>query len=873
MSHYTELTYHYYCQLNEIKPALNQANTILTPTKRLASFVEHYCYKDQLGSVFTRKSVESFQAWLNQLWQDISLQQPNPPALLDPMQQHHYWFSCLNDHAPTTLLNQQATLQGLLQAWRLVNEWSLNYQHIKRNAFNQDQQLLVAIMTDYDKWCQNQHCIDQQSLAPWLSQHLTQAIVEQYPELVLLEFNYATLPPAYQTLLNKFQSLGGNINCYQRYNQPAQFYYCQMNNPETEIDHISNWFKQQVDNHPHGHFLWLVPELQSQRQYLLRHLKKTFGNNDYYTFNIGGHQPLADIPVIQTAIQIIQLRQKPLERSYIEYLLTSPYVAQQSQAPSEYALLRHTISTSLPPRISASMWQAFLIQQSDSTIGNLLYELDQTQLPQSATPEQWAEYFHQMLQILGWPGTRPLDSMEYQAINHWQQVLDTLCQLNSMTCQLWSFETALEWLDYIAQQTPYQSESPDHIQIDCLEPMEAVGLQYDGVWVMNSHQLAWPQPSHMNPFLPFNIQRQYDLPHARVDREQRFYNGLIEQILALSDTVQLSYARFLANDYQCHLSTLWAQHQPLLSQPQVIVDNDRESFNYQLQTLWDNEAPQVTDPQSIKGGNALLQAQAQCPFKAWASYRLYAQQEDTKGYLMSAQDKGILLHRALEHLWQNWADQHELQQTPEPEREQFIKTALQKASQPFIKQLPKRLLTAEIQRIHTILKQWLDFEAKQRAFFKIVALEHQTQINLDHLAITLKIDRIDQDANGESILIDYKSRAPSPNQWLGDRPEEPQMPLYTLSQSSTTISGLAYAEISAQSIKFKGWSTQSLPKCSKPPQSWDKLNQAWQTHLNHLAQQFVKGVAHIDPKRGELTCAQCHLTTFCRRLDQQKNHQ
>ena len=869
------LDYQHYDSLASIYPALEKADIIVTPTKRLARFVESYWYKHQHGSVFIRKPVESLEAWLYQLWQQISLQCDDPPVLLNLMQQHHYWFQCLNDYSPVALLNQQNTLKNLLQAWRLINEWSLSYAKIKQHAFNQDQQLLVQIIEDFQTWCNKNNYLDQQQLPPWIKQHLTPSIVETQPNLVLLDFNFTTLAPIYQQLLQTFQDGGGNLICYKRDSSPSHCHYCEFSDYQQETQHALQWLKQQVDSNPQGRFLWIVPELKSQRNQLVSYLRQTFGNDEQYAFNIGGYQPLADINLIQIALQIIQLKQNSIERSLIETLLNSPYLDQQINFPGKFALFRQAITSQLPPQIKQQQWQNYLLHQS-GFISELFYQLSVKNLPQQAQPYEWAAYFHELTQLMGWPGVRPLNSAEYQALNNWHQVLDELCQLNNIANEPWSLEYAQKWLNYIAQQTPYQPQSPNTIQIDCLEPMEAVGLQYDAVWVMNAHQLAWPQPSHMNPFLPFTIQRQYDLPHAQVDREQRFYEVLIHQILALSDTIQLSYARYQANDYQCHLSPLWLKHKPLYYQP-ITLDNQSALPKGFLETIWDNVAPPVTEPQSIKGGSALLQAQAQCPFKAWASYRLNAKELDVKGYLISAKDKGIILHRALEHLWQHWEDQQQLQATSQHQLENIIELALQQASYPFTKQLPERLLKAELDRLHQLISKWLDYEQHYRPFFTVKSLEKQTQLTISQLPISLKIDRIDQDINGKQMLIDYKSRAPSPNYWLGERPEEPQMPLYALSQSANQqISGIAYAEISAQNIRLKGWSNQTLPHCKAPPDEWSELYKQWNKHLQNLSQQFLQGKAHLDPKRGETTCSQCHLTMFCRRLDVQNsddNHQ
>lgn len=852
-----------YSELTDIHQVLAKADVIITPTKRLARFVEAYWYQQQEGQIFYRKPIESLENWLYQLWQQICLQQTDPPALLNRLQQQYIWSSYLEQFSPQTLLNQQATLQGLLQAWRLVNEWKLTHQTIRQQAFNQDQQLFTDIMHAYQQWCDQYHWIDHEQLAPWIEQHITYNTIQQH-NIVLLDFNYTTLAPIYHALLNQLQNLGVKVNCYQRIKHPSHFYYCETQDPQQEIQKALNWLKQQVDHHPKGHFLWIIPNLRSQRKQIHRYLKQTLAESKGYKLNLGGSQPLASIPIIQTALNVIQLKQKPLQRYTIEYLLNSPYIASQAQYPSEYALLRQKITTELPPTIYQYQWNNFLLNSS-SSIEQLLYQIHLYSKPETATPIEWAQFFHQLTQMMGWPGVRSLDSHEYQALNTWQQVLDELCQLNCIAENSWSWDEAVKWLHHIAQQKPYQPQSPDHVQVDCLEPMEAVGLHYDGVWIMDCHQFAWPQSSYMTPFLPFNLQRHHDLPHARVEREQRFYSILIQQLLALSSTIHLSYAHYPNDDYECHLSALWANHQPNYWQPSPINDSFIDQNN--LESLLDLNAPQVNDPTTINGGSALLQAQALCPFKAWAQFRLNAQPIETQGYLLNNKDKGILLHKALEYLWQHWHDQHDLLKTEPAEIDKLIQQALHQASKYFRTIFPQQLLNPEIERQYTLIKKWLNYE-KERPYFQVKALEYKTQLTINQLAIKLKIDRIDQDDQGRLLLIDYKTGQPTPSKWQGDRPEEPQMPLYVLSQACHPISSLAYGVINAKEIRFKGWSSEKqLPHCKEPAYSWAELQAYWQQHLNKLAQQFLQGQAHLDPKHGKATCQYCHLTSFCRRLD------
>lgn len=855
----------YYASLDDITHALYQADVILTPTKRLARYVEHYYYQQLQDTVFHYQPIESLDGWLYQLWHELSLQQAHPPALLTNWQQYYYWAQCLNALSPTPLLNHQTTLQNLLQAWRLVNEWSLDIDDIEQQAFNDDQQLMVNCIHAYQQWRSNQHYIDLQQLPAWLLQHLTADIVQQHNQLVLLDFNYTTLPPIYQQLLEQFQQLGGQVSYYQRYQQPPALYYYEAGDSEQELQHIIQGLEQATQQQPQAQCLWVVPDLNSRRQQLSHYINQSTINS--HAVNIGGYEALADIAIIQTALNIIHLKQaSPISRHVIDSLLSSPYIGEQSSFCSDYAIYRHALMKQLPPDISVTQWRHFLSEQP-AAISCYFQQLADYELPEQASPEQWASHLYALLQLMGWPGQRPLNSMEYQAIQTWHQVFDELCSLTQIADNSWSLATAYQWLTYIAYQTPYQPQSSDRIQIDCLEPMEAVGLPYDAIWIMDTHQKAWPASHAMNPFLPFQLQRHYNLPHASTEREQQFYTVLIEQLLSAAPCIQLSYARQQPNEDQCHLSLLWAYHQPVLIQPNPASTTHYFQATRSLSIVWDQQAPSVDNPDSIRGGSSLLKTQALCPFKAWAQYRLAAEPDSTRGYLIDAKEKGILLHKALEYLWQHWRDQNELLQTDSAELDRLIHQALYRATGIYKDRLPSRLLQGEIERLQAHIKQWLDYE-KQRPFFSIQALEKATTLTIAQLPIQLKIDRIDQDAAGQTILIDYKTNAPTPKRWQDERLEEPQMPLYALSQSQASLSAVTYAQIKAQHIRFVGWSNaQTLPDCRQPPQDWDQLRQDWQHHLNQLAQQFTQGHSQLDPKHGLQTCQQCHLTSVCRRLD------
>jgi hypothetical protein len=102
------------------------------------------------------------------------------------------------------------------------------------------------------------------------------------------------------------------------------------------------------------------------------------------------------------------------------------------------------------------------------------------------------------------------------------------------------------------------------------------------------------------------------------------------------------------------------------------------------------------------------------------------------------------------------------------------------------------------------------------------------------------------------------------NDWLGPRPDDPQLPLYAVT-AEEPVSALAFAKLRAGDMKFSGFSF-SRNEIPGVPQakSWEGLVEGWKKELGALAGGFASGEAPVDPKRGLKTCQNCDLHPLCR---------
>jgi len=97
---------------------------------------------------------------------------------------------------------------------------------------------------------------------------------------------------------------------------------------------------------------------------------------------------------------------------------------------------------------------------------------------------------------------------------------------------------------------------------------------------------------------------------------------------------------------------------------------------------------------------------------------------------------------------------------------------------------------------------------------------------------------------------------------------------------NSEVKTLAFAQINVEKQGFVGISAQQgvapgiydidNSRGWDANQSWSDVNTQWQQSLQALSQQFVDGIATVDPLQ-KTTCQFCHLHSLCRVHEQQSS--
>jgi ATP-dependent helicase/nuclease subunit B len=868
-----------YFDITPYLSAIAKGELIITANNRLRNHMLRAYGQQQIETtnVWRSPRIYSLSQWIGLNWDLLQRRAYTPAAqrIINNLQRQTLWEKIIGESSlAAALLQPEPLAQAADSALRNLELWQINEEQV-RNA-----EPLLNNQSNTYCWLTwlGEFRARLAQLGFITQESANQILIEAFKggqlnnEAIIHITGFDDIPPQYQDLINSACHQLHNIKLD---NQQTQIIRTETQNGEAEFRAAALWSKEQLEQNPAAMIGIIVPDLGQCRDQVERIFVEVFEplaalpDRPRYTlpFNFSAGTPLGATPIITATLDLLELQKSSWDLEAICNLLLSPFFG---DADKELVLRTHLIQTlrklgkftiSLSDlRYHCQKLSTKLgIAESDTNLAPRLVQLEnyRRQTFNNHTAQHWSDFFQQHLQLLGWPGTRRLDSQEHQQLTLWNQVVEQFLQLDGTGIQF-NYTGAIQQLRSIAGKTPFQAQTPNS-PIQILGALEGAGLQFSHCWVMGLHHRQWPPVPVPNPLLPGNLQHKKKMPHASAERELQFARALTDHYRQCAPLVVFSSAH---SDDASELSpSALIRHITLTPIDNLIRASDSISTeNYRavaatnaLEIINTAQAPQLTiGEEPVRGGASLFKEQGACPFNAFARLRLGATSIDEPVAGFSAIERGNLLHEALAIIWRELKDQQRLLALDESALTELVS----KTTQIAVDSLKQKRGTSlgvfyaqlEQERLTHLLLEWLAQE-KTRPAFTVVAIEQEVVLTFADLPLRLRIDRIDQLQNGELILIDYKTGHPKAQSWLGERMDEPQLPLYAVT-ATTPVAAIAFAQINAKVMKWIGTGELTIQHDGIFPgkQSWEQQLQDWQMHLHQLATDFIQGDARVDVK-------------------------
>ena len=658
-----------------------------------------------------------------------------------------------------------------------------------------------------------------------------------------------------------------------------------------EIETAARWAAARLQAHPGARMAVVVPGLDGERDTVRRILDRVLVPRTAMTagpapestaYELAAARPLLDRPIVAAALGWLEAVVRPAEPALASTLLLG---ACDGAAASE----RHARA-----ELDVALRRAMLTQPGLAHVATAARlrgcpgtaeRIDAALTRASAwsgprLPSRWATEFAALLHGLGWPGAAP-DSGENQAAQRWQGLLTEFAASDDVLGPMRA-GTGLSHLRALAVETAFE---PQEIAAPLLviDPDTATGMHFDAAWICGMDSARWPPPAAPDPFLPRDWQARQGVPGATAELAETAARRTLRRLAQSAPSVICSVPRFEQEapllpsalitelpsaDRAALESSLWhgmdATHALFAARPPLV-----QSF--------DGNLPAFAELEVVKGGARLLELQSRCPFRAAVELRLGGRELEDPVAGIAPTERGTLVHDVLEAFWKEVVDQPTLVAMTPP----AVGSLVQRLALDVL--APLRADADEVRnRLLDLEQRWLqarvlDLVAQDlaREPFTVVQTEAEQTVDVGGVQVRVKLDRVDRLADGSLAVIDYKTGSNAkPADWMGERPESPQLPLYVRVVGQEQVSAVAFGVVRKGATEYIGIARDGAPfsglrpfdgakKPFKEYADWNALMGEWQRRLDVIACEHAAGDARLAPNPTR-ACRYCHLPGLCR---------
>lgn len=886
--------------LSELFDALENGEQLLLPNARAARELRAgFDARRRMSgmSAWDPPAVLSWTQWTNSQWSELIVTGAEDRLLLNTAQEQSLWREIIAEDASSNSFGSADSLAELAgSAWKLAGSYNATHR-LREFGGSYDSHVFAAWAEEFSKRCEARGYVSAGLLDSALLLHVRTGAIVVPDSLSLVGFG--ELQPSQEVLLAGLRAAGTEVleRSLEAVAEDEPFRALVVSaNEREELLFAARWVRGFLEERraklPRARVAVLLPNLSEKSAELEGVLRETLApelqsiDEDISStpWEISGGVPLSSLTMIADAMELARWVERPLPLKGVSSLLLSAYVGhngaeggdRDAGARFDASKLRRLLLLRSEIEIAAVLELADRAGEEWDDARKALEWLERVQefargagdRSRARSFAEWMEFVRGLTQAANWPGDRAPTASEFEATHAWESTLDLVSTLDFSGRRV-AFATALQALELQVQTTIFATPATG-APVQVMRVAEAEGSDFDAVIFMHATDANWPASERADPLLSWGLQSALTMPGSNPLQAAAKSRRYTEDLLRRSGSVLFTCS---VEDESGKL-----RPSPLLSEMGIeqveaggLVGPMRSVEPIVADRVIDADELAALPSQEVAGGARVLKLQAACGFLAFAELRLRAAQPESGDLGLDAGESGSMLHRTLQYFWRTVETQDELRAMSWKERERILDRALEGA-------MPRRLkvrdgwdrayMTLQKDRLRSLLQQWLEEELR-RGPFAVLAVEKDEIVTVGPLTLKVRMDRIDKVGDGV-FFVDYKTGyAADPKQWNGDRPDEPQLPLYTLLTETGELKGVAFAKVrTGRDMKWSGYQAEegilpaSRSKANVKDLAW--LVDEWRETLTQLAVDFAAGRADVRPKNFEVNCTHCAQRLLCR---------
>ena len=837
-----------------LSEALEGRSVVVTANRRLARVLRQRFDQAQLGagrSAWETPVIESWPDWLMLMLRNAERQQALP-TIINAQQSQCLWERCLDREMP----DSESGLTGLVRmardAWQRLADWRIGIREVARSAQTDDQRLFASVAGRYLAILEREHWVDEAGVAELV---LRAAQEDQLPWPSVVTFAGFDRPrPVVAAVQEAISAAGGTVRQAPAPENPRQAVLQSFENSDAELRAAGGWAREQLRDGTQRSIAIISGDLDQHAERSARLVREGLvpgwqygGDWPRRAVNVSYGRPLADYPAIAIALLLLRWLVRDLTSIEVGQLLRSPLVGVVD--PGDRARLELRLRR-LPDRHWAPVMLAGALRGSDDEgrdgWATLLASLTKRRetLPLRDRPARWANFVDETLRSLAWPGAGTLDSLDFQLINRWRDLLNDLARLELVSPSM-KLEMALNRLQLFAAETVFQPES-DAAAVQLLGSLEASGAQFDAIWISGLTAAKWPAAASPSPLLSRQLQRHHSMPDADPSDTLEYARTTLTKLLGAAGSVVCSYPEsdddaeqtptYLLDDFAVRREDAASDpgwHASALSRvDQTVVVEDR--------------VPALQPDERVNGGANTLQLQMSDPLAAFIAGRLGVRTLQPQASGIPAAIRGNIIHDALQRLYVDCPTRSTISAWLEHDIDERIGKALVVAfgrHQRYADAVLREILLLEEQRSRGLLRAVVREDAARESF-TIDSVEREIEFREAGVNMTMRADRIDRLPDGSVAILDYKTGARKKLLRGDGEPGAYQLVAYACAVTEP-IAALLLVNIDSREVAFDG-----VGRGYKGEDLWPENLGRWQQTLRVACEQLRRGDVRLNRVQG-----------------------
>ena len=778
---------------------------VITVTDRMCRHLSGN-YVNYLSKKNNKKIIHSpftsFSSLKTKLWDLISLDAEINVKVLNQFQQQYIWEGLLYNHEVCSqMLHPNKCLKQLLQAWQYMLQWQGDLEFkdwFLHKLVTEQIQIFIDLAKLFKKKCEQENWISSNQVLSVILGHIKNKkinhnILDNILAKKIFWVGFEKTTPQ----INDFIEILSDLGYCSKYIWPISFLDDDIHNkqiralecldPKDEISQILSWIIQ--DESLYENIGVVIPNLSSRREELINAIEDIkykqnlvsdfiYNHKTFPLYAITGGKKLSEYRIIRDILDLMYL---PIakDKDIFRVLLSSPYLynfelefSRRDKVDWELQQdLNFSQNNSGNIELLIDFWSDFDLKNNnmkDILLTNLqsnkswLADISwrKNSLENKNDINIWIDKLYKLFEILGWPGNCVLSSDEHQVVAKFYEILQQIPMYEVVAYSL-SYSDFLKLITEQLNSCLFQPESEKQPKITFFELLEADSIAFDALWIAGINDDIWPPKAKPNPFIPIIYQKQMHMPHASGERELDFALHIWHRLLKQSPVVMLSCVitddqgldkspSELISSYGLVRADFCEKNNSLINKDYYYIFNNyfknklAENNKKLLNNIIDTN-PDIISNNKIKEfshGADIIQHQIDCPFKAFARYRLNIKPFRKPSEHLSASDRGQILHEILACFWSTFKNNKNIDNNINKIIKNIINKTLNSWHIKYSNILFYGVLEIEKKRLYDLVIAWLDIE-KNRPLFEVSGVEKVIKGEIAGLPILARIDRVD----------------------------------------------------------------------------------------------------------------------------------